>query len=136
MMQRPQSQQRWVIGVAFPNPDNQFRPGQSGNPGGRPKGRSVTARLRDLLEKGEINGKPIKGGKQVADLVAETIVKHALAGDIAFMRLLVDRNDGKIPESAEDGDGASGATIEAETARRVLQAVRGGEIQREEGDGR
>ncbi len=110
--------------MPFPNPDTQFKPGNRANPGGRPRGRSITARLRDLLEKGEINGKPIKGGKQVADLVAETILKHALAGDLGFMRLLLERNDGRVPEATGDSDEATVAAIDAETARRVLRAAR------------
>ena len=117
--------------MPFPNPDTQFRPGQSGNPGGRPKGRSITARLVELLDRSELNGQPIKGGKQVGDLVAETIVKHALGGDIHFTRLLVDRIDGKLPEATGSGDGATESTIDPETARRVLRAVRGDEGQPE-----
>lgn len=82
-----------------------FKPGQSGNPGGRPKGLSITARLRALLEKGEINGEPIKGGQQVADLVAESIVKQAISGNAPLIKELLDRTEGKVPDRLAGPDG-------------------------------
>jgi hypothetical protein len=85
----------------------QFAPGQSGNPGGRPKGRSVTSRLRELLEQGEINGKPLRNGQQVADLVTRVIIQKVLSGDPQFVKILLDRTEGKPTErkeiSGEDG---------------------------------
>lgn len=119
--------------MPFPNPDTQFKPGNRANPGGRPRGRSLTARLRDLLEKGEINGKPIRGGKQVADLVVETIAKHALAGDLGFMKLLVERADGRLSDVPDEAAGQS--AIDPETAARVVEALSGEEGPEEEGPG-
>lgn len=81
-----------------------FLPGQSGNPNGRPKGQSITARLRALLEKGEINGQPIKDGKQVADVLAETILKGALKGDFRFAREILERTEGKVIERVQVED--------------------------------
>jgi Family of unknown function (DUF5681) len=89
--------------MPFPNTETQFKPGVSANPGGRPKGRSITARLRDLLEKGEINGKPVRNGEHLADLVAEVIVTKALKGDHRFMQMLIDRVDGKLTQKIELG---------------------------------
>lgn len=85
----------------MPNPDNlrpPWKPGESGNPGGRPKGRSLTARLRELLDRGEINGKPIKDGQQVADLVAKALIKAAVRGNVKALQYIFDRVDGKIPD--------------------------------------
>lgn len=75
-----------------------FLPGQSGNPNGRPKGRSITSRLRDILEREEINGKPLRDGKQVADLVAEALIKGARRGDIRHLQELLNRVEGKVPD--------------------------------------
>lgn len=85
------------------NPGNlkPFAKGRSGNPGGRPAGRSVTARLRELLEAGEIDGRAIKGGKQVADLVAEVLLKGALQGDPKLIAMLLDRTEGKASNSVD-----------------------------------
>lgn len=89
-----------------PPKEHRFKPGDEwrGNPGGRPTGRSVSARLRDLLQKGEINGKPIKDGKQVADLLAEVILKKSLSGDYKFVDLILNRTEGKVPDRLQVED--------------------------------
>jgi hypothetical protein len=96
-----------------PNYSTRFQPGQSGNPAGRPPGsKSIAGRLKDLLERAEISGKPIEGGKQVADLVADVIVERALKGDFRFMDLLVERVDGKVVKRIEV-ESAGQATADA-----------------------
>jgi Family of unknown function (DUF5681) len=87
--------------MPFPNKATQFKPGNCANPGGRPKGPSLTSRLRELLDKREIDGKPIKNNKQVADLVAEVIVEKALAGDYRFVDLMMNRIEGKVPDTVK-----------------------------------
>lgn len=87
--------------MGFPNKETQFKPGQSGNPAGKPKGRSVTSRLRDLLDAVELGGKQVRDGKQVADLVAEVILKNALKGDHRFVTTLLDRTEGKVADRTE-----------------------------------
>jgi hypothetical protein len=78
--------------VAFPYDGKKFPPETSGNPAGRPKGRSITARLRDILAAGELGGKSL-GGKQVADLLTDTILKGALKGDFRFVQFLIERTE-------------------------------------------
>jgi hypothetical protein len=68
--------------------------GQSGNPGGRPKGRSVTAALRELA-RSEHNG------KRLAALLAERVMKEALAGKFPFLKEAVERLEGKVETAAE-----------------------------------
>ena len=77
-----------------PPPEHRWKPGQSGNPGGRPKGQSITASLRALLEK-EHNG------KRIVDLLAERIMKEALAGKFPFAKEVLDRADGKVTDKLE-----------------------------------
>jgi hypothetical protein len=86
-----------------PNLENlkPWKPGQSGNPAGKPKGRSVTARLRDLLDAVELGGKPVPDGKQVADLLAEVILKNALKGDHRFVSTVLDRTEGKVADKTD-----------------------------------
>src|SRR5262245_53524533 len=90
--------------MPFPNPDTQFKPGNNANPGGRPKGKSLTALLRHALERCEITttdaeGRtkriPIQDGKRLKDLIIETLVERALKGDFHCLKLLFDRHDGK-----------------------------------------
>jgi hypothetical protein len=70
---------------------HQWKPGQSGNPKGRPKNKTLTELVRGVLER-ELNGK-------VPDqLLAEVIVKHALSGKFPFVKELWDRLDGKVQD--------------------------------------
>jgi hypothetical protein len=72
-----------------PSIATRFQPGQSGNPAGRPKGQSLTARLRRYLDA------PGKDGRPRADRLAETLAELALSGDIRAIRMVLDRLDGK-----------------------------------------
>jgi len=57
-----------------------FRPGESGNPGGRPKGRrNKKTRLAEALLEGE------------ADALTRVAIERALAGDINALRLCLER---------------------------------------------
>jgi hypothetical protein len=93
-----------------PSPATRFRPGNCANPGGRPKGPSLTARIRDLLDREELKGKALAAGKKVADVLAETIVEKATEGDFRFVELVINRVDGKVPDRVSIG---SDGTTEA-----------------------
>jgi hypothetical protein len=66
------------LGYKRPPVASRFRPGQSGNPGGRRKGDSLTSRIAGILARETIDGRRISGGRCLADLLAETIVRQAL----------------------------------------------------------
>lgn len=84
-----------------------FRPGQSGNPNGRPKGRSLTARLRTII------GRETKDGKDYGDLVMEVLVKAALKGDMKAMGYILDRVDGKLAQPIkQEISGPDGGPVE------------------------
>ncbi len=78
-----------------------FRPGQSGNAGGRPKDRSITAQLRRALT-------PSRRAE-----LAEKIIAMALEGDGTAIKTLLDRHDGSVRsvvdlsmvEAPQPGDG-------------------------------
>jgi hypothetical protein len=91
-----------------PPAQHQWKPGQSGNPAGRPKNISAWERLLALLEKREINGKPL-GNRQVADLIAEAILKGILKGNSRLIINFLDRTEGKVPDRVA---GANGDAIE------------------------
>ena len=63
----------------------EFKPGQSGNPAGRPKN-SVTTLLKNMDE---------LTNQQIADL----IVKKVLKGEYSFVREYLDRTDGKVTDT-------------------------------------
>ncbi len=72
-----------------------FKPGRSGNPGGRPKTKLLTQAYRELLEQVDP-----KTGKTVAQLIAENIIEKALRGalkgDLAAVKEITDRTEGKV----------------------------------------
>lgn len=94
--------------MPFPNPESQFAPGQSGNPGGRPKGRSITALIRELLDApaSDRNGSPIVG-KTVGDQVAEALLREARSGDVRAIKELLDRTEGRTRVAEPEGLGAN-----------------------------
>jgi hypothetical protein len=91
------------VGYCKPPVEHQFKPGQSGNPEGLRKGRTPWARLIELLEKNEVGGKPIGDGRQVADLVAEAMLKTLLKGNSQLIINFLDRTEGKVAERVEVG---------------------------------
>lgn len=77
--------------MPFPNPDTQFKPGQSGNPAGLPKGTKwLKTRLRELLESGGLG-----------DRVLEALIKKAQDGDVQAIREILDRIDGKVAQEVD-----------------------------------
>ena len=77
----------------------QFKPGQSGNPGGRPKGSvSIEAELRRRLADGEAGEKIIQG------LVTQAL-RQALEGDYKFFNMILERSDGWSADRLAGHDG-------------------------------
>lgn len=66
-----------------------WQPGQSGNPGGRPKG-TLTRAYADVLK-----SKDPKTGKIIAEIIADAITAKAAKGDVAAASELADRTEGK-----------------------------------------
>jgi hypothetical protein len=73
---------------------SRWKKGQSGNPKGRPKGTGLTDSLKRLV-RGSHNGKPI------ADLLAESMLKHALSGKFQHLKELFDRLEGRPTETVK-----------------------------------
>ena len=101
-----------------------FKPGQSGNPGGRPKGRvSMISRVRKHMDttlarevpwcvkKAKELGLDLSGGVTVGDVVARALPYYAAKGQGQMMRELLDRIDGKVPDTTLVG-GLDGGPLE------------------------
>lgn len=82
--------------MSFPNPSTQFKPGQSGNPHGRPRKRIITDEAIDYLSQPH----PKHEGKTRARVIAERMVDRAEDEDEAREKLL-DRVEGKPTQSVE-----------------------------------
>jgi len=75
-----------------------FKPGQSGNPNGRPRrGETLTEALRAAGEKQY-------RGKTRWDQLADTAWRKAIAGDDKWAKLIWDRLEGKVAETLNVGN--------------------------------
>ena len=111
-----------------------FKPGQSGNPGGRPKNaESIVYHLRQVLAEED------KDGVSNARRVAENLVALAVKDNVPALREIIERMDGKVSQPLDIDDlrsqaraiaKADGATDdEAEEAVREVEAMVRGERQ-------
>jgi len=75
-----------------------FQPGQSGNPGGRPKG-SVS--LVQIMLKKLAEQCPDEPEKVRAEKVVEAAVAKAEAGDFQMFKEILERVDGKVTDKVE-----------------------------------
>ena len=69
-----------------------YKPGQSGNPGGRPKGQSFAAILRDLLDREH------RKAPDWRSAVAAKALELAARGDLDAIKWIADRTDGRVAE--------------------------------------
>ena len=97
-----------------PSPSTRFQPGKSGNPGGRPRGKSLTSKIRELLDLAEMEGVTVPSGKVVGDVIAAVIVKAAAGGSLPFVQIVLDRTEGKVPDSLKFDDVTDKRTLEDE----------------------
>lgn len=74
-----------------------FQPGQSGNPAGRPKSKPFADALRAAL-------KDVGDDAEALKTVANALVVKARTGDVAAIKEIADRLDGKVPQGLIGGD--------------------------------
>lgn len=96
------------------NPATQFKPGVSGNAGGRPKKTPITDELRALLAELHPNQKKYPG-KTRARVLAEKEYAQAEAGDFQSQREVTDRVEGKATQPVTLGGDGTGVPIEIAT---------------------
>lgn len=89
-----------------------FKPGQSGNPSGRPRGaRNKASVLAQKLMEGQ------------AGAVVQTVINAGLKGDMAACRLILERLVPPARERAIQADLKLPATITAENAPEVFATI-------------
>jgi len=75
-----------------------FKPGQSGNPSGRPKGSvSIRTEVRKLLQEAAKEGT----ADTVAKALATRLIKQAFDGDMKAMQMVIEHIDGKPQQSID-----------------------------------
>lgn len=75
-----------------------FMPGQSGNPNGRPRKRPLTDLLAEKLEQDSGDG------SSWDERLTMALLKTAAAGDVAALREVFNRLEGKVPDRVEHGE--------------------------------
>lgn len=86
-----------------------FVPGISGNPDGRPKGKTITEVVRARAEAMGDDGKPLK------EKLADVLITMAMNGDLRALELIWNYLDGKPKQEIDIGD-----TSEIEGMRNEL----------------
>ena len=75
---------------------NKWKPGQSGNPAGRPKGTRLTDFIRKVGEETHPDAK--QKGMSRFEVVARGAFELAEAGDMSAVQFIAERADGKVKD--------------------------------------
>lgn len=106
-----------TVGAAY-----RWRPGQTGNPKGRPRTRPITDWVRSVLEAHD---------RAAAEQVARAFIKHAVAGKHEYAKLLLDRIEGVLTTKTE----STTTTVPWEERLRQLEREAQAEESQEVADG-
>jgi hypothetical protein len=90
------------VGYRRPPVEHRIKPGEIRNPNGRPKGTSVTAELRRLLDETVKAGKG--RGKTRREAFARKLLEFAQrgrAGDASYAKEVLNRVEGSVPTDEE-----------------------------------
>lgn len=81
-----------------------WKPGESGNPGGRPRKRLIDRELEELLTKED---------SALAKAIAEVLLARARKGDLRAIQLVAERTEGR-PRQAMEVSGPEGERLAVE----------------------
>lgn len=90
-----------------------FKPGQSGNPGGRPK--KLTRILDEVLDKKD------KSGKTQAEKLVQAVVARAIKKSDLLVKEVWERVEGKAPASDELDPNSARVTVILDIPRPQLE---------------
>lgn len=104
--------------------DTQFKPGESGNPIGLPKGyKTFKTRIQEIAEKEidftDLNDKKIKGS--VGDGIIMALCAKALMGDVVAAKALMEHAEAKKIELS--GDEENPVKIESKVEMNIFKKV-------------
>lgn len=87
--------------MSNPNPTYKFPPGESGNPGGRPKRGWNWSKLFEEAVDEELTTKDGKMTAQAKQFIVKKLVRMAVDGDMAAVKEIINRMDGMPKQSTE-----------------------------------
>jgi hypothetical protein len=111
----------WKKGVSA-NPEHQFKPGVSGNPGGRPSMKPYTDAHR-LVASGTVKDLQVQGDDSVPLAVAKVAAREMLKGKIPAMEMVANRLEGK-PLQGLRIEGAEGGPLQVEVEDQGLDEIK------------
>lgn len=116
-------------GFRGPSPDvgksHQWKRGQSGNPSGRPKSKTLSNAYRNKLEEVVPNDPE---GRTWAELIAEAQVRDAVRGNVQAAKEIADRTEGRARQSIEFEDKTLTQAFERMTSEELEAYARDGTL--------
>ncbi len=97
-----------------------WKPGQSGNPGGRPRKRLIDEALEELLE---------SNGSEAARDIALALIVRARRGDTRAIQLIAERTQGKPIQGIGVAGDLGFRTTLLERLERAAEELSDGEVQ-------
>jgi hypothetical protein len=95
MTKRSHKTERRIAQLVEISKPYRWKPGQSGNPSGRPAVQRLSAAMRNIL------GQCVPGmnGMTFAEVIARSLAKRAAAGDVRAAEILRDTSEGRPTQS-------------------------------------
>ena len=122
-------QNKHKTGFRGPTPDvgkaTRWKKGQSGNPGGRPKSKTLSDAYKYKLEEPVSNDPE---GRTWAELIAEAQVRDAVRGNVQAAREIADRTEGKARQAIEFEDKTMTQAFERMTMEELEAYARDGTL--------
>jgi hypothetical protein len=117
----------YPVGYAKPPSDTRFKPGQSGNPGGRPKRAKnfATAIEDELRARVTVTENGVRRKVSKREVIAKRLVNRAAEGDLRALPLLL--NETRAHENLPTGEAVNeifGGSEEAEVIAGIVQRIR------------
>ena len=91
-----------------------FKPGQSGNPGGRPKKPMVDRMLQEALTKNDC---------ETAKAIAEQLINKAKRGQLAAIKLIAERTEGKPGRNAAEAEQKDGQLTKEQIQAKLKELL-------------
>jgi hypothetical protein len=111
--------------IAQEGKPHRWKKGQSGNPSGRPKSKTLSEAYRKKLEEPVPNDPE---GRTWAELIAEAQVRDAVRGNVQAAREIADRTEGRARQAFEFEDTTMAKAFERMTTEELEAYARDGTL--------